>query len=340
MIESFIKITFIQGLGEIVSAEIANHPKISIDHIGDYFAYLNKESDIPDLLQIKSITNAYLVKRDPKIHPSYISNHKSILMEMVEQVLTLNNNKITSFKISCAGDDSAEVASIKRHIIEQYKIVEDPEDADLKIHMGKDGDVWEIDVEMTPRPLSQRDYKVAHIKGGIHPTIAYAINSLCNLPNATSYLNPCSGSATLLIEAAHINPNLTLVGFDNNRDHISLSIQNLREAKLLKSIQIKFLDLFDQPDLGIFDVITSDLPFGMHIGKGEDLEKLYQAFLSFCEKSLNSGGVLAVYTTETEIFESLMETAAFAVARTIDLKIVTNVNSYIYPKIYICKFTK
>lgn len=54
--------------------------------------------------------------------------------------------------------------------------------------------------QITPRPLSLRDYKVEHMSGAMDPTIAYAVNSLASLEGAKSYLNVFSGSGTLLVK--------------------------------------------------------------------------------------------------------------------------------------------
>lgn len=338
MIESRIKINFISGLAAIVTDEIAHHQNISIVQTLEDFMYLDRNSDISSVLKLQSITHVFLIKRDKKIHPTYINNHKSILTEMVEEVLGLHKNKMKTFWLSCAGNQSDEIVSIKTYIKDQYKLVEDEGNPDLKLYIGKNDDIWELGVEMTPRPLSSRDYKVGHIGGGMNPTVAYAMNSLCSLSKAQSYLNVFSGSATLLIESATLYPDIKYLGFDNNKDHISTAIQNLRQAKLLQSIQIKFLDIFDGPDLGMFDIITSDLPFGMNIAKGENLEKLYREFIIFCERSLNTTGTLAIYTTEFELLEPLLKNSKFTITKSVPLKIFTNANAYIYPKIFICKF--
>ena len=170
------------------------------------------------------------------------------------------------------------------------------------------------------------------------PTIAYAVNSLCELKNTDSYLNVFSGSATLLIEASQYYSNLKkLVGFDNNKKHISLAIQNIKKAGLIKRIQLKENDIFDKPDFGKFDVITSDLPFGMSISKNENLKNLYQCFIEYCQETLNRGGRLVVYTSEHEMFEKIILKSKFNIVKTLELKFITAVNAYLRPKIFVCR---
>ena len=161
---------------------------------------------------------------------------------------------------------------------------------------------------------------------------------MSELERKESYLNAFSGSATLLIEAGQNFPNLKkLVGFDNTKKHISLAIQNIKKSGLIKRIQIYEKDIFDKPDLGKFDCIAADLPFGMAISKNEDLENLYQCFIEYSEKNLNSNGVLSIYTSEDELLEKLLLKSRFNIIKTIKLKFITSVNAYLRPKIFICK---
>jgi 23S rRNA G2445 N2-methylase RlmL len=177
------------------------------------------------------------------------------------------------------------------------------------------------------------------MSGAMDPTIAYAVNSFGNLDSADSYLNVFSGSATLLIEAGRSFPNLEkLVGFDNEKKHLSLSIQNVKKAGLIKKIQIKEADIFDKPDFGKFDAIASDLPFGMSISKNEDLEKLYRNFVEYCEEKLESSGRLVIYTSEHELIESIILKSRFKIIQTLQLKLITNANTYLKPKIIVCEF--
>ena len=154
-------------------------------------------------------------------------------------------------------------------------------------------------------------------------------------------MNIFSGSATLLIEAGQCFPNLKrLVGFDRNKKTISLAIQNIRKARLIRRIELKEKNIFDKPDLGKFDVITSDLPFGMSIAKGEDLEKLYRSFIGYCQETLNHGGRMAVYTSKHEMFQRIILKSKFRIIKTLNLKFLTSVNAYLRPKIFVCRFKK
>ncbi len=330
-----MKITFIQGLKNIVLKDIKNIPELQIKYEGDEELYLEFIPDFKKLLDLRSILNLYVVKQGNELNPYFISNHKSLLGEVIDIVIK-QPIKFKTFKLSCAGSDSKEVKEIKRYITNTYKVTES-EEADMDIFIGKSNNIWELGVRATTRPLSLRDYKVENIKGGLNPTIAYAINSFCNLSSINSYLNIFSGSATLLIEAGLINKELKLQGLDIDGKTNSLAVKNIKKAGLIKLIQLKTADILEKPSLGRFDVITSDLPFGMQISKGEDLEKLYRSFIEYSEESLQKNGTLITYTTGHELLSKIIQTSNFYIAETLSLKVSTVTGAYIYPKIFVCK---
>lgn len=336
--EKEIKLAFVTGLKEIVLDEIKQFKDVHVIKEGTDSFYLDFLENFNFIKSLRSVSRAYIVVQDFKYNPFYISNHKSILSNLIEIVINGNKDIFKTFKITCAGPDSPEVHSISEYIQTTYKIIQ-KEEADLKIHIIKIGEIWEVGIQITSRPLSLREYKIKNMSGAMDPTIAYAVNSLCELENINSYLNVFSGSGTLLIEAGQCYPNLKqLIGFDNNKKHISLSIQNIKKAGLIKKIQIREKDIFSKPDLGKFDVITSDLPFGMSISKNEDLRKLYECFVEYCQEVLGQKGRLVVYTSEHELFKKIILKSKFKIIKKIDIKFTTSVNSYLYPKILLCEF--
>lgn len=389
-----IKILFVHGLREIVEGEISQHPELAsllrvVERNADsiYFDFIpatlpdeevnekgkkpTQKNDVDDsislvesfmdtldvLAKLRSITNIYLVQKNEKFHPIHISKHKSILGTMIE--LVLHNQPVDTkkafktFKLRCAGSDTPDALAIQGYIADTFKLIAS-EDADLDTYIHKPGELWEVGVRVTSRPLSVRDYRVENIKGGMNPTVAYAVNT-CALANVSSkqessttsnfsYLNVCSGSATLLIEAQielkrrETTGEVRLLGFDIDKKTNSLAIQNIKKGGFITSIQIKTADLLEKPDFGMFDAIVSDLPFGMQISKDADLNKLYNTFMEYAGEKLNPDGTLVIYTTELDTFERAVRNSALEIIKTVSLQITTAINSTIKPNIFVCKF--
>lgn len=331
-----IKLSFIDGIGEIVEEEIKRKTKQEILAKSKGVIYVNYKKSFTEIINLKSIHSASLTIDDVKYNPGHISRHKNILGEMIRIVVNSHPQNFKTFRISCAGSDSTEVKSLNKYIEDEFNLSK-KEDADLKINIYKKDLGWEISIQITPRPLSLREYKTENMSGAMDSNLAYALNSFCKLENKKSYLNPFCGSGTLLIEAGLNFNNLeNLTGFDNNKKHLSFAYRNTTKAGLIKKVKLIEHDIFEDLEDLRFDVIVSDLPFGMTISKGENLNILYKRFLDFSEKHLNTDGVLGVYTTEHETFIECLRDSQFQIIKQIDLKLVSNVNSYLYPKIIIC----
>ena len=334
-IEKIIKIGFVSGLQKVVLDEARNLGLDALESNSEN-AYLKYEDSFEKFLNLKTAQRLYLITKSEKYNPYYISKHKSILGDLVKEVLNRDDETFRTFKISCAGSDSSEIRSIARYIESEFSLAEQNE-ADLKIHLIKIGKEWEIGVQITKRPLSQREYRFGHMKGAMDPTIACALNTEAGVAKKETYLNVFSGSSTLMIEAALNYPNLkSIVGFDNNKEHLSLAFRSVKKAGLIDKVKIIEADIFDNPDLGKFDVITSDLPFGMVVSKDEDLGQLYSHFVEYCEHHLQDNGILAVYTAKADLFAQIISKSRFTINREYTLKLDTNSSGYIYPKILVC----
>jgi tRNA (guanine6-N2)-methyltransferase len=329
-----IRLDFFKGLSNVVKSELEEYQDISIIRETDESIYIQFIEPFSTLCFLRSVLRVYVISEDKKYTPRYVANHKSIAGNLISYVLQNSSDDFRTHKIVCAGSDSPEVRSIAEYIQETYNLTE-ADDADLKFYIIKPYDSWQVGVEITARPLSVRDYKVENMSGAMDPTIAYAVNQLANLSNACSYLNVFSGSATLLIEAGLQYKNLEeLVGFDNNKKHLSLAIQNIKKAGLIRKIRLHEKDMLQKPyELGTYDAITSDMPFGMSISKDEDLSELYEAFVDYCAGSLNPKGTLVAYTNQVDLFEKVINQSKFKVIKTVELRY----HAYLKPKIFVCK---
>ena len=138
---------------QIVLDEVSKHPELTVLEKYDDSIYLTT-TNLSSVTTLRSIINAFIIARDKRFHPIYINNHKSILGTIISTVL--NHGLFKTFTISCAGSNSSELTEIKQYIATTFKLTEHT-DPDLKIFIGKNKDIWEIGVCITPRPLSVRE---------------------------------------------------------------------------------------------------------------------------------------------------------------------------------------
>ena len=173
-LEIKIKLSYTTGLKPVVLGELKESDlKILSEDVDSVFVEFS-ENNIQKVKKLRSVARAYLVTQSDNYHPAYISNHKSILGNLIDIIVKYDSFK--TFKITCAGSDSSQVKSIAKYIQDTHRIQENDE-ADLKIHIIKSEDIWEIGIQITPRPLSVRDYKIVNMSGAMDPTVAYAVNS-------------------------------------------------------------------------------------------------------------------------------------------------------------------
>ena len=336
-----VKLNYIPGLKEVVLTELKEAGfELKENKEGDGGnIFIKYENNLDKIRKLNSIQKAFLVINDKRFNPLYISKHKILVGDLIKKVVGESYSDFKTFTIICAGSNSSEIKSIEKYIKDDFKLKREV-DSDIKIHIIKVEGIWEVGIQITKRPLSVRKYRVRNMEGAMDSTIAYALNNLSCSEKTRSYLNIFSGSGTLPIEALLNYTKIEkVIGFDKEKKRISLAIQNIKEAGLIKNITLKQHDIHNHPDLGKFDVITSDLPFGMLISKGDDLGYLYSTFIKYCEQHLNSNGTLAVYTSKASLFEELIGESKFEIKKVFELKIMTNAGTYINPKIFICKFT-
>lgn len=331
-----IKLEFINGLKDIVLNEIKQYPDFQVIKNNDNHVYLAFKNDFSLLKNLRSVLRVFIISENLNYSPLYLAKHKSIVGNIISLV-SQDNNSFKTFKIICAGSDSLVVRSIADYVHDTFGLAKKDE-ADLKIHIVKNNGMWEVGIQISPKPLSVRSYKIKNMEGAMDPTIAYAVNSLCNLREANSYLNVFSGSATLLIEAGQCYPNIKkIVGFDISKEALSLSMKNIKESGLIKIIKVKEADIYNKPQLGKFDVITADLPFGMLVSKFEDLESLYQVFIDYCQETLSDNGTLIIYTVKSDLLKKLIKQSDLKIIKSLNLKLFVSSKVYIHPTIFVCK---
>lgn len=142
-----------------------------------------------------------------------------------------------------------------------------------------------------------RDYRRCQLPSSINPALAYVMVHLAGLDFKDRILDPCCGSATILIERQLLKPCI-YQGVDINPKNLECARKNIEAAKV--KIHLKHGDIMDQKfPRGYFTQIISNLPYGLRSGsRGENI-KLFK-FLA--DKAINwlAVGGKAVYLTNSK----------------------------------------
>lgn len=147
-----------------------------------------------------------------------------------------------------------------------------------------------VDVVCTRAPLSNRHPRSETHPAGLRANIAFAALRLAQLDGARRMLDPFCGSATVLLEAGAVWPQLELVGCDWNQRAASGAQANLAAAGLQARARIDCRDsLAGLDDLGGFDAIVTNPPFGRKLGRSIHFPAFYRRLFQASAPSLAPG---------------------------------------------------
>lgn len=197
--------------------------------------------------------------------------------------------------------------------------------SEYKIRFSALKDVFVIGIDTSGIGLHKRGYRVKETSAPMKETLASALVQLSFWKKDKTLIDTCSGSGTILIEAAMIGRNiapgisrkfvseeweifkddewknarkeayeaidyespLSIYGYDIDKEAIKASLMNAEEAGVLEDIIFINKDLkeINIEDFGDFGVIITNPPYGERIGNRKEIEKIYKSLKHISEKN-------------------------------------------------------
>ena len=197
--------------------------------------------------------------------------------------------------------------------------------SEYKIRFSALKDVFVIGIDTSGIGLHKRGYRVKETSAPMKETLASALVQLSFWKKDKTLIDTCSGSGTILIEAAMIGRNiapgisrkfvseeweifkddewknarkeayeaidyespLSIYGYDIDKEAIKASLMNAEEAGVLEDIIFINKDLkeINIEGFGDFGVIITNPPYGERIGNRKEIEKIYKALKHISEKN-------------------------------------------------------
>lgn len=197
--------------------------------------------------------------------------------------------------------------------------------AEYKIRFSALKDIFVIGIDTSGAGLHKRGYRVKETSAPMKETLASALVQLSFWNKDKTLIDTCSGSGTILIEAAMIGRNiapgisrkfaseeweifkgeewknarkeayeaidyespLSIYGYDIDKEAIKASLMNAEEAGVLEDIIFINKDLreINIEGFGDFGVIITNPPYGERIGNRKEIEKIYKALKDISEKN-------------------------------------------------------
>ena len=168
--------------------------------------------------------------------------------------------------------------------------------------------------------LHRRFYRVYNHPAPLNATIAAALVKLSGWDEDETLLDPMCGSGTILIEAAMQTHNIpicpttssaytspstihcpTIFGLEISRKHLRGCKSNATAAGV--SFDVVQGDATRPPFRKSFDVVITNPPYGLRIGRKRVIDRLYSRFLEALFDVTHENSKIVIITAETEILK-------------------------------------
>lgn len=166
----------------------------------------------------------------------------------------------------------------------------DLEDFAAELRVDVIEDLCTVDIVCTRTPLSNRHPRTETHPAALRANIAFAALRLAQLDGARRLLDPFCGSGTVLLEAGAVWPELELVGCDWNERAAGGAQANLAAADLDGRARVHCRDSLDGlADLGGFDAVVTNPPFGRKLGRSVNFPAFYRRLFEAAAPLLTTG---------------------------------------------------
>lgn len=165
-----------------------------------------------------------------------------------------------------------------------------------------------VGLRWSEHPLSRRFRRPYERRVALAANVAYAMLRLA-MPDGLGgrLLDPCCGTGTILLEAGAIAPTVQLVAGDSDTRSVAGCAQNLAYYGLSDRAQTRRTDarqLTELSDLGPFDAIVTNPPFGRRLGQRIDFHRFYRELLAGAREIISPGGRLVLLADKRNAFNS------------------------------------
>lgn len=185
-----------------------------------------------------------------------------------------------------------------------WKLAKD--NARLEIWVNMLGSRLICGLRLTDRTMRHRFKKVKELKASLRPSVAAAMIHLTEPQADDVFLDPMSGSGTLLMERRMSGPYRQLLGGDIDQSRARYSYLNVLKMRKERpsSFSVHHLDGMYLPfAAGSIDKVAANLPFGKQIGSANQIARLYPAFFAEVARVLKGNGRAAILSSEYDVLK-------------------------------------
>ncbi|CUG88194.1 Hypothetical protein, putative [Bodo saltans] len=166
------------------------------------------------------------------------------------------------------------------------------------------GDKVVLGVQIHGEELSKRLHPEFIRDASIRPNVAFAMLHLAGYGEGEVLMDPFVGSGTIALEAAVRFPNNKIIGIDRS-DRVVKGARANAETLGLTNVELTTANARNLKSVvarSSVDCIVTNPPWGIRIGKNEEMEDLYRGFLASATEVLKIGGRIACLLVRWEAF--------------------------------------
>ncbi len=219
-------------------------------------------------------------------------------------IMNAKSFRVTSNRIGEHNFTSIDIQRVAgQAIVDKYHKKVDLENYDIDLICDVIGYRCIVGIKITRESLHKRFNHAFVHPAAIKAPLAYAMLRLSSI-NEGMLLDPFCGGGTIVIEAASIYEQLDVYASDISARYIEGAKMNAAAAKVTIKFKIcdaKELDkCYDK-----MDVIVTNPPYGIRMGRKTNLRELYKRFLDSAAKIVVKDGRIVLITRKAVSFRNL-----------------------------------
>jgi tRNA (guanine6-N2)-methyltransferase len=199
------------------------------------------------------------------------------------------------------------------------------EDAAVEIWLTIRGATAVCGLRLSDRTMRHRTYKVEHLTASLRPTLAAAMVRLAGAGPDEVVLDPMCGAGTILaeqIELARRRQLRTVRVWGGDIDPAAMRAT----AANLRRLGPALLARWDATRLPLpansVDRVVSNPPFGVQLGRPEDIEPLYRRTVPEYDRVLRSGGRAVLLVSDPGLLKEAVRAVGWRAARQLRVRVL------------------
>jgi len=299
------------GLEDIAEVEIKRKTKAAVKRFFNFQGKLLVSCKNPKkLFTLHSIHHIIELKTTFELKEKNLENIYRIAKRVnLDDLAKAKTFRVTSKRFGEHNFTSIEIQSIVgKALQEKYGKSVDLKNFDINIRVDVIGTFGFIGIQHTKESLHKRFIKKFNHIASIKSTLAYGMLQLANIKKGEQLLDPMCGSGTTALEAASLfRDKIKIVAGDIEPKCVRGAKENAKANNLERFIQFKKIDATKLDKyIDKVDKIVTNPPYGVKVGKRQDLKWLYKKFLISANKVLSKSGRIVVVNLRADMFRNII----------------------------------